>query len=142
MKRPLCGPLTLHDDEEDTSIFNMGIALDAAGSEAIFNFGAGPNPAPSAGSTFTTHQQQQAEQELAEKRMSQMQFTDLSPQRATLGATDMVCLLMAWYLCSCQTASNAHKGSLQTLFVTLCKPRACRKAAMGVCSRHASTCIR
>lgn len=94
MKLPSRGPLTLQDDEEDTSIFNMGIALDAASSEAVFNFGAAPNPAPSAGSTFTTHQLQQAEQELAEKRMSQMQFTDLSPQRATLGATDMVCFVV------------------------------------------------
>ena len=69
----------------------MGIALDAAGTEAMFNFG-NPSTGGGAGSTFTTHQQQQAEQELAEKRMSQMQVTDLSaaPQRATMGATDMV----------------------------------------------------
>jgi len=80
------------DDEEDTSIFNMGIALDAAGTDAMFNFGVNPNPGGTAGSTFTTHQQQQAEQELAEKQMSQLQVNDLSPQRATMGATDMVSL--------------------------------------------------
>lgn len=86
----------VQDDEEDTSIFNMGMPLDAAGTEAMFNFGVSPNPGGSAGSTFTTHQQQQAEQELAEKRMSQMQVNDLSapPQRATLGATDMVSCFM------------------------------------------------
>ena len=80
------------DDEEDTSIFNMGIALDAAGTDAMFNFGVNPNPGGTAGSTFTTHQQQQAEQELAEKQMSQLQVNDLSPQRPTMGATDMVSL--------------------------------------------------
>ena len=69
----------------------MGIALDAAGTDAIFNFGGNTTPASSAGSTFTTHQQQQAEQELAEKQLSQMQVNDLSaaPQRIT---ADMVSL--------------------------------------------------
>jgi len=88
------------DDEEDTSIFNMGIALDAAGTDAMFNFGLNPTPGATAGSTFTTHQQQQAEQELAEKQMSQLQVNDLSPQRATMGATDMVSLSL---LSSCMT---------------------------------------
>ncbi|KAL0027243.1 hypothetical protein WJX77_006497 [Trebouxia sp. C0004] len=82
-------PTIYEDDEEDTSIFNMGTALDAAGTDAMFNFGAQPNPGASAGSTFTTHQQQQAEQKLAEKQMSQLQVNDLSSQRATMGATDM-----------------------------------------------------
>ena len=91
--------MSVQDDEEDTSIFNMGIALDAAGTDAVFNFG--PNPGPTAGSTFTTHQQQQAEQELAEKRMSQMQLTDLSaaPQRGTIGASDMVSIHPDMHFC-------------------------------------------
>ena len=82
----------------------MGIALDAAGTEAMFNFGAAANATASAGSTFTTHQQQQAEQELADKRMSQMQVTDLSafPQRATMGASDMVSMLLTWQMAACQ----------------------------------------
>ena len=75
-------------DEEDTSIFNMGIALDAAGTEAVFNFGSS-NAAGGAGSTFTTHQQQQAEQEQAEKQLSQMQVNDLSAATQT-GANDLV----------------------------------------------------
>lgn len=83
--------IPVQDDEEDTSIFNMGIALDAANTDVMFNFGGNSNPAGGPGSTFTTHQQQQAEQELAEKRLSQMQINDLSaaPLRAT---ADMVTL--------------------------------------------------
>ena len=77
----------MQDDEEDTSIFNMGIGLDAAGTNAVFNFGSN-NAAGSAGSNFTTHQQQQAEQE-AEKRLSQMQVNDLSAAAQT-SPTDTV----------------------------------------------------
>lgn len=82
--------IVLFQDEEDTSIFNMGIALDAAGTEAVFNFGSS-NAAGGAGSTFTTHQQQQAEQEQAEKRLSQMQVNDLSTATQT-GTNDLVWL--------------------------------------------------
>lgn len=79
--------MVLQDDEEDTSIFNLGMALDAAGTDAVFSFG-GNNAAGSTNSNFTTHQQQQAEQE-AEKRLSQMQFNDLSAAAQT-SPTDMV----------------------------------------------------
>ena len=81
----------MFQDEEDTSIFNMGIALDAAGTEAVFNFGSS-NAAGGASSTFTTHQQQQADQEQAEKRLSQMQVNDLSTAAQT-GTKDLVLLL-------------------------------------------------
>ena len=77
-------------DEEDTSIFNMGIALDAAGTEAVFNFGSS-NAASGPGSTFTAHQQQQAEQEQAEKRLSRMQVNDLGAATQT-GTNDLVLL--------------------------------------------------
>ncbi|KAL3159205.1 hypothetical protein ABBQ32_011186 [Trebouxia sp. C0010 RCD-2024] len=78
-------PTIYEDDEEDTSIFNLGIGLDAAGTDAMFNFGS--KTAGSGGSTFTTHQQQQAEQE-AGKRLSVMQVNDLSAAVQT-SPTDM-----------------------------------------------------
>ncbi|KAL3151687.1 hypothetical protein ABBQ38_012671 [Trebouxia sp. C0009 RCD-2024] len=79
-------PTIYEDDEEDTSIFNLGIGLDAAGTDAVFNFGSN-TAAGSGGSTFTTHQQQQAEQE-AEKHLSKMQVNDLSAAAQT-SPTDM-----------------------------------------------------
>lgn len=86
----------MQDDEEDTSIFNLGIGLDAAGTDAVFNFGSN-TAAGSGGSTFTTHQQQQAEQE-AEKHLSKMQVNDLSAAAQT-SPTDMVSL----FSCSIST---------------------------------------
>lgn len=89
-------------DEEDTSIFNLGIALDAAGTEAVLNFGSN-NAAGGAGSTFTTHQQQQAEQEQAEKQLSQMQVNDLSAATQT-GTNDLVLLLNTQHSCLIESA--------------------------------------
>lgn len=84
------------NEEEETSIFNMGMPLDAAGTDAMFDFGVSNgtgtlNPS-GAGSTFTTHQQAQAEQEMVEKRMSQMQIASspVRSQRTTRDTSDMV----------------------------------------------------
>lgn len=86
--------LTIYEEneEEDTSIFNMGMPLDAAGTDAIFDFGASKGISSAAGSTFTTHQQQQEEQDLVEKRMSEMQISSIPArsQRTTRDTSDMV----------------------------------------------------
>ena len=81
------------EEEEDTSIFNMGMPLDATGTEAMFDFGVSNGTSSATGSTFTTHQQQQAEQEMVDKRMSQMQITSTPArsQRTTRDTSDMVC---------------------------------------------------
>ena len=101
---PMLSAVMLIQDEEETSIFNMGIGLDAAGTDAVFNFG-NSNPAGSTGSTFTTHQQQQAEQEQAEKRLSQMQVNDLSAA-ANAVSGDMVWLCTITYSCLFQSACS------------------------------------
>ena len=62
--------------------------MDAAGTNAVFNFGSN-NAAGSAGSNFTTHQQQQQAEQEAEKRLSQMQVNDLSAAAQT-SPTDTV----------------------------------------------------
>lgn len=110
----------MQDDEEDTSIFNLGIGLDAAGTDAMFNFGS--KTAGSGGSTFTTHQQQQAEQE-AGKRLSVMQVNDLSAAVQT-SPTDMVSQSSGSISVGESEFGSAeacyHPSTMRSIYVSLC----------------------
>lgn len=111
------------NEEEETSIFNMGMPLDAAGTDAMFDFnGTGTLNPGGAGSTFTTHQQAQAEQEMAEKRMSQMQITSspVRSQRTTRDTSDMVCSFCVTTVVTLADLADCLEAAMQSFQTSLC----------------------